>query len=151
MHMNIPGGLKNNFNKCSQTPISFRKPYTNHGCINNSLTPPMPAMVLSRLGGEIRTSAIEVEFLEALGLGVLGQEGADAARGGPVVPLRSTRGGPPHQGILSPSSQLMYDPVSCRIPTSYMTRWAPSSTSTAPSSSQMLSYLRVISVRLKPG
>jgi hypothetical protein len=60
--MNIPGGLKNNFNKCSQTPISFRKPYTNHGCINNSLTPPMPAMALSRLGGEIWTSSHAESF-----------------------------------------------------------------------------------------
>ncbi|CAH0374639.1 unnamed protein product, partial [Pelagomonas calceolata] len=31
--------------------------------------------------------AVEVEFVEALGLGALGQERADAARRGPVVPL----------------------------------------------------------------
>jgi len=35
--------------------------------------------------------AVEVEFLEALGLGTLGQECADTARGFPVVPLRVLR------------------------------------------------------------
>lgn len=58
-----------------------------------------------------------------------------------------------YQGIVSPSSQLMKEPVLSIVMRliSWMTLLAPMLGSTAPSTSQMAWYLLVISVRLKPG
>lgn len=58
-----------------------------------------------------------------------------------------------YQGMVSPSSQLMKDPVLSMVMRliSWMTLFAPMLGSTAPSSSQMAWYLLVMSVRLKPG